>query len=148
HECMALMKADGIDESTLEVLHQADMCFVGQSHYVEVQLDPDSPELLHALTETFAQQYELLYGHYASAPLRLINLRVVMRASRERAVSNIRPPDVSEAFTETRSRQIMTARTAEFVDATVIPRDAIQKDEIIEGPAIVEQADTTILIDS
>lgn len=146
-DCMALINADSIDRSTLETVFQVDMCFVGQSHYVEVTVDPQSDNLPRDLGESFARQYEALYGHYTAAPLRLINLRVVMRAARLgniRTIAAIR--DVAECK-RIRTRPIMTEATSGFVEAELILRESIVPRQKISGPAIIEQTDTTILLD-
>jgi len=146
-DCMALINADGIDSNTLETVFQVDMCFVGQSHYVEVAVNPQSGNLLRDLEESFARQYEALYGHYAAAPLRLINLRVVMRAARMGNIKDIAAIRGIAQSEQSRTRAIMTQATSGFVEAELISRESLAPRRSIHGPAIIEQADTTILLD-
>jgi N-methylhydantoinase A/oxoprolinase/acetone carboxylase beta subunit len=59
----------------------------------------------------------------------------------------VRPPPRVDAAARKGSRAILLAGAADFVAAEVWERDALAPGDTIRGPAIVEQADTTTLIE-
>ena len=145
--CRALMQQEPADPATLETSYSMDMCYVGQAHYVEVPFQPEGGVHPDQLAQAFAQRYQQIYGHHTSAALQIVNLRV-----RERAHNLARPPAIeaagpASASSPPGSRPYMSARTDGYMDAAVYERQSLEPGRRIQGPAIVEQADTTILID-
>src|SRR5690606_6209636 len=81
-QCSQLMAREDIAGSTVETMYFADICYSGQSHYIEIPLDIETPAtLLDTAYEQFVATHERLYGHSTRNKATLVNLRAVQRAS-------------------------------------------------------------------
>jgi N-methylhydantoinase A/oxoprolinase/acetone carboxylase beta subunit len=149
-ECAARMREEGVPADAVATTCYADVCYVGQAHHIEVPLATDAPETLVAtLYEAFCVLYDQMYGHHTRAPARFVNLRVVQRAPNRAQVPAPRKRSgaVGGAATAQRSRRILLADSEDFVAAQVVDRDGLTAGDTLHGPAIVEQSDTTTLIE-
>lgn len=147
--CLRLMHSEAIDRDALRTTYYADMCYIGQAHYVQVEVDLSATDITTHLRDRFHAQYDQLYGHHTEAPARIVNLRVVQQAPRLGAVRSIpRGAGAQNGRAKPKARKILTARSGEFVTAQVHRRGDLLPGVAISGPAIVEQEDTTILIDT
>lgn len=147
-ECAARMREEGVPADAVTTACYADVCYVGQAHHIEVPLAIDTPDTLVAtLYEAFCGLYGQMYGHHTRAPARFVNLRVVQRApNRAPAPAARRRPAGARAAAK-RSRRILLADSEDFVTAQVVERDGLGAGDVLHGPAIVEQSDTTTLIE-
>ena len=142
--CAALMQTEQVDPATVEIRYAADLCYIGQSHHLEVEFDPAEPETLASrLYAAFREAHDAVYGYAAEAPATLVNLRSVHRApgAAQGVAADYRP--VGGAAVKGR-RTIRRADGA--VEATVYARQALAAGATVAGPAIFEQADTTTLL--
>jgi N-methylhydantoinase A/oxoprolinase/acetone carboxylase beta subunit len=145
-ECALRMRAEGVAAARVETSCYADVCYVGQAHYIEVPIDLDDPaRLLEVAYERFCALHEQVYGHHTRAPARFVNLRVVQRAA-NRVVGHA-PRARGGVEARSRTRRILLEGAADFVAAEVHDRDGLSPGQVVRGPAIVEQSDTTTLIE-
>ncbi len=131
--CGALMAAEGIENP--DIRHFADVCYIGQSYHLEVPLTGD-------IYETFLIAHARVYGHSTRIPAKIVNLRTVHR-SRTGSVA-------AGATTKGAAKPPITRRirvASGTVEAAIWDRDSIGAGEKIAGPAIVEQSDTTTLVE-
>jgi len=98
------------------------------------------------LTADFYEAHDRIYGHSAQGPIKLVNLRAVPQA---RAGAVASPPRHEAARGEALkgTRRILTAESGGFVDARIYERSRIAPGARFEGPAIVEQTDTTTVVE-
>ncbi|MBU9652763.1 hydantoinase/oxoprolinase family protein [Burkholderia multivorans] len=143
-KCDALMSGESIGDAPIERRYFADVCFVGQSYTLEVPIDFGGNDPLASLHEAFKEMHLRVYGHCAAGQVRLVNLRAVHR---------VMPPSLPLAKVATSgedagstTRPIWLAGRAESVSARILQREAMPVGYSFEGPAIVEQADTTTLV--
>jgi N-methylhydantoinase A/oxoprolinase/acetone carboxylase beta subunit len=135
--CGALMRQEGIADA--RVSHFADVCYIGQSYHLEVPLDVIDAA---ATYDAFLTAHARVYGHSTNVPAKIVNLRTVHEASVGSVATGAtaehapRPPG-------TRTIRIASGP----VQAAIWRRDAVLPETIIPGPAIVEQSDTTTLIE-
>jgi N-methylhydantoinase A len=124
----------------------------GQINEVEVQLD--SAELdeaaLHTVVERFFDRYEALYGKGSSfrgARLEAVNFRC--RATAETAkphlVSSDKPEADASAFRKG-SRHVYWTEEKRRQETFVYDGDAMETGARLEGPAIIETMDTTVVL--
>ena len=151
-QCSALMQVENIDPDRVEVRYFADVCYVGQSHHIEVpvpmQAAPGEPaDVIERIRAGFHAAHDRIYGHSAGGPMTFVNLRTVHQAhaAGERPLEGTYRPAPGDACKGT--RPIMTERSNGFVQAGVYERNRIRPGATIEGPAIIEQADTTTVIE-
>jgi N-methylhydantoinase A len=135
--------------SDFELNYSADICFVGQSHTLAIPLDLKALRAdgasLRSLSEAFVQEHRRIYGHGEPGPTRIVNLG---------AVASVSPPwsfdKVSyETVTATRGgtfREAIFNLEAGPVKAKVVERHSLAVGDVVVGPAILEQSDTTTLV--
>jgi N-methylhydantoinase A/oxoprolinase/acetone carboxylase beta subunit len=143
--CAALMRSEGVAEGASEIRYFADLCYVGQSYHLEVPLNPAVADPLGALYRDFQAVHDRIYGHATDAPADVVNLRSLHRSAA--AAPGPAPYEPDGRAARKGERSIRTAESAGFVAAAICARASLSPGETILGPAIVEQADTTILIE-
>jgi N-methylhydantoinase A/oxoprolinase/acetone carboxylase beta subunit len=144
-EAAALMAREGVTAGTAQILHFADLCYIGQSYHIEVPFAASATDPLAELYRAFRGAHDRIYGHSTDGPARIVNLRAIHRSQ----ASAVRPepyaPNGRAALKGT--RRILTGEGSDFVEATIWERMALGIGQTIDGPAIVEQEDTTTLIE-
>ncbi len=142
--CGALMDAEGIAPAAREIQYFADVCYIGQSYHLEIPLGMASADPLGELYRDFMAAHDRVYGHAAPTPARIVNLRSVHQAAIGGEDEAAPTPTGGEA--RKGARKIIVAEAGGPVDAAVYDRAALTAGQILEGPAIIEQEDTTILV--
>ncbi len=141
----ALMRIEQVAGKDVTVSHFADVCFIGQSYTLEIPFEPAHPDVAERLYEDFLLAHDRVYGHAFRAPAKITALRAVHQAGGSAAIEEMRfapsgkPVDLPK-------RRIHVAR-AGAVDARVLARDALPAGFEFAGPALVQQSDTTTLIE-
>ena len=143
--CGALMRSEGVASEHSQAFYFADVCYIGQSYHLEVPLAPAAPAPLAALYLDFRAAHDRVYGHSTDAPASLVNLRAIHRcAPAEPPPTRYTAAGVSG---KKRQRPILTSESGGFISADVYERSALAPGMRFAGPAIVEQGDTTTLIE-
>ncbi|HEX3952424.1 MAG TPA: hydantoinase/oxoprolinase family protein [Stellaceae bacterium] len=142
--CGKLMRDEGVPAERTDIRYFADMCYVGQSYHLEIALSTGSANPLGAVYRDFLSAHDRVYGHSTEAPARIVNLRTVHRSEVERLVAAVFAGREGGAARKA-DRRILTDDG--HVTVAVYDRTALSAGAAIEGPAIVEQVDTTTLIE-
>lgn len=141
-----LIGAEKIALTGIEAEYSADMQFVGQTHLLRVPLPGPRParEDLQSLFET--AYHARFRVDLPSIRANLVNLNC--------SVTGRRPDlDLSRLIDPKGRLAVLTAKDTRpvwfggWVDTPVYWRDHLPLDLALQGPAIIEQMDTTILID-
>jgi N-methylhydantoinase A/oxoprolinase/acetone carboxylase beta subunit len=135
--CGALMRREGIHDA--HVAHSADVCYVGQSYHLEVALDRVDSETIYG---AFLAAHARVYGHSTRVPAKIVNLRTLHESLPGRAATRATVASQSRAPT-TRTIRIGTGT----VEAAIWRRAAVTQGVVVPGPAIIEQSDTTTLVE-
>ncbi len=144
--CAKLMAAEEVETHGYKVTHHADVCYVGQSHFIEVALQDVNEDALGDLYRDFLAAHDRLYGHGATLPARIVNLRSIARTAVGNAMG-------ANAYVPERRQPQKGARVVTFhgcdapISAAIFERNALPVGAEIAGPAVIEQADTTTLIE-
>lgn len=133
----------------VEVLRSANMRYRGQSFDVDVTLpatlevDALTPELL---AQNFHDTYETLYHNSdPGSAVELVSLRVkVVGRRRKPMLPPARERTNSAKLEPTGQRPIFHSGRPHV--ASVFSRDDIRDGDRVEGPAVIEQADTTTIV--
>ncbi|HVY16343.1 MAG TPA: hydantoinase B/oxoprolinase family protein [Rhodopila sp.] len=141
-QCSTLMRQEGV--STAEVSHYADICYIGQSYHLQVNLDATEPDALTAAYRAFQAVHDRVYGHHTANPARIVNLRTVHRMMSGRAATASSGLTVGSGG-EPVQRMIRVRQSDQPVAASFWRRDDLRGP--VPGPAIIEQADTTTLVE-
>jgi N-methylhydantoinase A/oxoprolinase/acetone carboxylase beta subunit len=144
--CAELMAAEELGPEGYRITHSADICYIGQSHFIEVPLDLAGKAPLETLYRAFLAAHDRLYGHGTALPARIVNLRSVAVAPAKGEIGGgAYAPSGGDA--EKGTRNIILHGRAAPVRARIYEREALVVGTVLSGPAIVEQPDTTTLID-
>lgn len=141
----SLMRAERIDGLVRERIALADVGYVGQSHYIEVPIDPSAADVLTRLYAAFEAAHERLNGHKTGAAAKIVNLRVVHRAHRPASPFGAVPPD-DPGQSMKGQRRVLFPGEPDWLDTPIHDRARLAKAECINGPAIMEQSDSTTLL--
>jgi N-methylhydantoinase A/oxoprolinase/acetone carboxylase beta subunit len=146
HSCARLLAQENIGALTPAIRHSADVWYIGQSYHLEVPFDDTVPDPLDKLYRNFLMLHDRIYGHATEQPAAIVNLRSVHRAGGGDHLDqeHWRPLDIDA---HKPSRRIRIAGTDTPVQACIYQRAAMQAGLVFSGPAIVEQDDTTTLVD-
>ena len=145
---LAAMETEGIARDRISTRHAADMRYVGQSYELEVDVpdttDASTPD---ELARRFHDAHERVYAHAQRGnAVETVNLRVVHSfrpAPPSPAGDRAGRADGNEAR---ETRRTVFAEHPDGVDAAVFDRSDLAPGTVIDGPAIVEQPDTTIVV--
>ncbi len=150
---MGLLEKAGVSFASTEVLFEMDMSYQGQTHTVDVSLpvsfNDDKIDVSEQLImDAFEDRYRATYGKkLENIPVRVLNLRVSALGYRPKFdLSLLAPADgtgLSDASTGSRPVWFDGA----WHETTIYDRLPISVGTVIPGPAILEQSDTTILIE-
>jgi N-methylhydantoinase A len=132
-----------------EIVVGLDMLYQGQTHSVAVKLDwlDATPPDRSAIAEAFAARYRAVYGRVLAdiAPL-VMNLHVAVIGRRPKLDLAAVAPQGGSLEAARRGTRAMFADGA-WHTAPVFDRPTLPIDACINGPAVLEQADTTIFVD-
>ncbi len=140
----------GVQLDGVETIVELDMLYVGQTHTVATPLatNPGGKLDLAAIRSAFETAYAATYGRLLEGiPMRLMNLRVAVVGRRPRFDLSLLAPDgeTSVEGAQLDRRQIYVDGV--WHDAAIVDRLALPVGARIPGPAVLEQSDTTILIE-
>jgi N-methylhydantoinase A len=142
----ALMALEALSGATPTANYSADVCYVGQAYAIEVPLRLTDAQPLESLFNEFLELHARIYGYSTRAPARIVNLRTVHQAGGlERLDDGVYAPSGADPVKGV--RPILVAGHPDFVPASVLDRAAMPVGYQFRGPAIIEQPDTTTLVE-
>ena len=144
------MAREGVPVEETSVAYEADMHYEGQSFEIELSI-PVETEYTEAtvdrIRERFHDRHDEVYGHRnAEDPVEFVTLRVVHSFTPDR------PPEPTAVGGDTLADARKGTRETYFVDedgafeTPVFERELLPTGARFEGPAIVEQSDTTTVV--
>jgi N-methylhydantoinase A len=144
-----VLESSGLAENKITYQRTADMRYVGQGHEVSVPLPKEvlSPEHAPRITAIFEDIYQMLYGRKGpDVRLEIINWRVV--ASGPRPEMNLKLPrrDSNRDRARKGVRRAYFPERGGYLETAVYDRYALQPGLRFEGPAIVEERESTLII--
>ncbi|WP_336023641.1 hydantoinase/oxoprolinase family protein [Halobellus salinisoli] len=126
------------DRDGATVTHSADLRYAGQSFELTVEID--TPFDADEVRTRFADAHEAAYGYQTDEPIHLVNCRVTATVSRS-------PPEIEYAGGGDARKG---TREATFTDGShetpVHEREQLAAGGTVEGPAIVEGEESTVVV--
>jgi len=132
--------------SASTIVHSADLRYVGQAFQIEVPIDPAWLEAVDTerLRAAFHDLHERLYAHAdRAADVELIDLRATITAATPKPELKTVPAGHGPATAH--GRRSIHYRKQRY-DAAVYGRRELLAGQYVDGPAIIEQEDTTTLV--
>jgi len=134
---------DGFSEKDVIVTRNLDLRLVGQSYELTVPFHGK----IEATSQAFDEAHKKAYG-YASpeAPREIVNLRVAAMVSLPKfELSPLSMGDTNPKNAQTGTREVFLKNN--WIEANIYKKSQLEANNIIEGPSIIEQNDSTTLID-
>ena len=139
---------EGMAEAAMEFRRQADLRYVGQSHELTLPLTTEAlgPAQLEQLLEQFHRTHDRAYGFSAPGEdVELVSVRLT-------AIGQIAKPalaPIAKAAGEATAkgqRPVYFAESEGYVDCPVYDRYGLGAGAVVQGPAIVEEIDSTTVV--
>ena len=143
-----LVEEAGVRVLSVDVLHELDMSYVGQTHTVTVPFDPAGGIDADAIVAAFEVTYRETYGRVLDGiAIRLLSIRTAAIGRRPPFdPASLAPPEggtVDTAHVGNRSAWF----ESEAHDTAIYRRLDLPVGARIEGPAILEQPDATTVVE-
>lgn len=148
-EALAWLDSEGISEEKRRFIRSLDMRYLGQNYELLVPMENDgsriTPDTIVSLIERFHAKHKKAYGHASpGAPVQIVNCRV-------RALGEVPKPELQrlperENAPEEKSSRLTYFYAAEPVKTPVLSRESLGANFVGEGPLIIEQMDSTIVV--
>ncbi len=151
-EGLSLLKLENIPPEWVDYIYSLDMRYVKQYHEVNVEVTWEEIERgdTESMGGKFHPQHNKLYGYSLEeqgTPIELINMRVICIGKTEKPefmVDDYAGEDPSPAFKK--KRRVFLPREGSFINADVFDGFKLHYGNRIEGPAIIEQVNTTTFV--
>jgi N-methylhydantoinase A len=139
-----LLATEGVEVETVTVEHEADMQFAGQTHVLTVPI-ARSDFAREELAETFERAYRDRFG------VELREMRALVMSLRTAVIGRRRPVALDGLVAAARAEGPTDRRRVWFDggwrDTPIYRREHLPVGAALPGPAIVEQLDTTTVIE-
>ncbi len=142
-QCMSLMQEEGIDIADVRIMYSVDTCYVGQSHYLEIETDLGE-NCISELYNDFIEHHERVFGYSTKSPARIVNLRTICRA--EHSMSGSQVTETGSLDHSIKGKRPIMIDPDHDLEVTTFERSLLPPGSTIKGPAVVEQPDTTTII--
>lgn len=148
-EARRILAGAKIDAADIRIERWVDMRYHGQGFEVPVLLSEDwiAREDLSALLAAFVETYVKFFGHdLESAAVDAVTWRLVARGPANRIDLTTLRASQPTAATPLRTRRAYFAEMGGFVECPVYERNTLPVGAHIQGPALVEEPESTVVI--
>jgi N-methylhydantoinase A len=150
-EGTALLEGSGLGPRDISIARFADLRYVGQGHDVKVPISAGTlgPVTVPMLMANFEGVYRQLYGRVADAvPVETVNWRVVVRGPTPSLDLRTRGGSVRSGAAEALkgNRPVYFAHVGDYCATPVYDRYQLGPGSSLDGPAIVEERESTVVV--
>jgi len=139
----ARLAESGAALESVVVAHAAEMSYVGQIHTLRVAIE--SAWTLERIVEAFEAVYRAEYGNtLGDIPKTIVSLKTVVSGVRAKPDARPRPVGPARAATPASHRDVYFGG---WIRTPIYGRGDLEPGMTFQGPAIVEQGDTTSVIE-
>lgn len=141
-----LLKREKVEVKRADITHEFDLLFRGQSHVMRLPVQ-DTGLDLDKLLEEFHAAYKARFDlELPEMEAILVNIRTTIVGVREPLDLSVFSP-TQGSLEDAKRGQRKVYFDGSWRDSDIYIRDTIPADAVIRGPAIVEQADSTLVLD-
>lgn len=139
---------EGVGKDTVRLRRHGKFRYQNQEHTVEVPLLDGvlTPEALQRIVDDFHAAYEREYTYRLSAPVEMVGLHVVATAEVGKLAMKEEPLGPEDASAAVKGRRPVDYALEGIHEATIYDGDRLRPGMTFGGPAIVEDAGTTVVI--
>jgi N-methylhydantoinase A len=148
--------ARGVIEATLpgrmatpSVARSADLRFAGQGFEIVTDLPagPYTEASAAAIRGAFIAAYRQTFGHVPPVgEIEIVNIRVAVSAQAGSSDLSIPTGGISAAGAARGTRSIWVAACGGYAEVPVYERDALESGQIVAGPAVIQEASSTLVL--
>jgi len=141
------LNEDGIPAESQEVVYQADVRYAGQAFQISLEFDADDirSDGLGHLTKRFDDEHEQLFTFALGNDHELVMIRAIVRATaREIAQETIGRADAT--LDDAKVHDTRFYHEGEWHDAAIYDRSVLHEGQVVPGPSIVIEMDSTTLV--
>ena len=149
-KCIEFMSRQGMSREKVRLSRELDMRYIGQIWVIEVEIPGGelTKEVVEKVSERFYKRYEELFGKEAGfrGMCEIINVRVKAIGGRPvvRVPKLAMPPKDRNLIKG--SRVVFWEERVDFVMTDIYDGSVLGEGDILDGPAIIELAHTTVVI--
>ncbi|MEV6866085.1 hydantoinase/oxoprolinase family protein [Streptosporangium subroseum] len=139
----ATLEAEGIDRAAQTVTYQVDVRYHGQGFEIPITLEPGTG--LDALGKAFDAEHERLFSFLLGNEHELVSARAAVSGPRP----NVQPAALAEGAEDASAAVTGTHKVwveGGWAETTVYDRSKLLSGNIVQGPAIVVEMDSTTLV--
>jgi N-methylhydantoinase A len=149
-EALAILDGEQIPEDRRRIERSVDVRYYGQTPYLNLALEgiPSTPQAIARIADLYADEYEREFGYRLDADIAAVEVVNARTAAIGLAPTVELAPRLVPGGepTAVETRPVYFDDAGDFVETPIYVRSALAPDARLEGPAIVEQMDTTVLI--
>jgi len=140
--------AENIDRSRVHFIRYGRCRYQNQEHSVEIALPGGTitAEQIEAIREHFASEYEREYTYRLPAPAELVCYHLIAIAEVDKLKPEKHPKSGKKLLDAIKGRREVDFVESGIHQATIYEGDALEPGMSFIGPAIIEEADTTVVI--
>jgi N-methylhydantoinase A len=152
-EVFAPLREAGIDAADLTITRRLDMRYRGQGYEIEVELPGElsAQRAFEGLQQLFARRYEQVFSmSFIEQPLEIVNWKVEAAGPEPLAAAQelrlARGPGNDAQGARKGSREAYFPELGRYLECPVYDRHALRVGEGIEGPALIEERESTLVL--
>jgi N-methylhydantoinase A len=149
-EGRAIVGAAGVPADQISVTRSVDMRYQGQGYEVRVPFANGPVDAMHLTTiqHNFEQEYRRFYGRLCDdVPIQAVNWRVVIAGpTLDLSEFQMQPASEVQATATRVTRPALFDMDQGYVETPVYGRAALSSDFAADGPAIIEEAESTTIV--
>lgn len=145
----ALLVEEGVGEDDIVQIRSFDMRYAGQSHELEVNLEGRTlnPATIAGAVEAFHAKHETTYGFSRpSEKTEIVNLRVKSIGVTPKPILETKPEEKSNPTNILKEKRPVYYPSGRILECPVYERNRLLPCTLLEGPAVIEDYDSTILL--
>lgn len=137
------VRANAVPINDVSKKHFAEMAYVGQIHTLRVPLERGWDA--DRINQAFSEFYEHEYGNTMNVASTIVSFRTVVEGVREHTRRTLPDPEPLAAPEPLSVRQVYF--NGRWWETPIHDRERLRPGMVISGPTIIEQADTTTVIE-
>jgi N-methylhydantoinase A len=150
-EAAAILDAEDIAADRRSIELSVDARYYGQTPYMNLRVDevPASREALAALVAQYRERYEAEFGYQLPedvATVETVNARVAAIGRTDDVELPRSSGDADAEGALKGSRDVYFDEVGDFTDTPIYDRARLGAGAAVDGPAVIEQTDTTVLV--
>ncbi|MBT5811612.1 MAG: hydantoinase/oxoprolinase family protein, partial [Rhodospirillaceae bacterium] len=145
-----LVRHAGVSENEISITISAMMRYVGQGYEVDAPVDLATIQTgnISAIAGSFSDAYLKRFGRTEKMPPEITTWRVVVSGPRPPLLDSIRVnhQQRASALTPKTARPVYFGAEVGFVETPVFDRETLGPGALIDGPAVLEEVESTLII--